>query len=312
LTAPGYRPEAYKQFVDSLDAYYAQQQHTLEGTLGKNGTVFSFLRSDEPRFGTPDHESLRKLTLDDLQAWMAQPLANGCMEVTIVGDVATEEALQLVAKTLGALPARAATKPDFKHEREVKFPTSKAKEFRYASATPRAAAVVCWPTGVGSDTARTRRISALADILNDRLRIKVREELGATYTPEVGATGNDVFPQFGYIAAVLTLEPDQVAKIGPLVATIAAELAQGPISDDEFDRALKPTLASLDSVALDNGYWLGTLNKCQESPEVLDAACGRISDWKSITKAELQAAAKEYLSAGSATVLSIVPSMTSE
>ena len=64
----------------------------------------------------------------------------------------------------------------------------------------------------------------------------------------------------------MTVDPKRVGDIGPLVAKIGGELTTGAISEDEVSRALKPIVASYDS--LDNGYWVGLLIDCQAHPKL--------------------------------------------
>ena len=309
LTAPGYRPESREQFLKCIDGVYEQNEHVL-GQVALNGAA-AFLSSADPRFSVPPRESTRKLTLNDLKAWLAQPLAAGYMEVAIVGDVDPDQALASAAKTFGALPPRAATKPAFAQQREVRFPTPpKTKDIRFVSQIPCSVSVVAWPTPGERDIPRYRRFSVLASVLNNRLFSKVRKELGATYSPAVIQYGSDAFPDYGYLAALVTVDPKQLADIGPLVVKIGAELAAGKIDDDEFQRAMTPVLSSIDD--LDNAYWLNVLSNCQEHPEFLDAARGRKADYNSITKADLEALAKQYLSAEKATIIDVAPTTSTK
>jgi zinc protease len=306
LTAPGYRPEARKPFLEGLESRYAQIEHTPEGAMGSS--VYAFLRSNDPRFCFPTREVVQKLTLDDLKAWLAEPLKSGYMEVAIVGDVDPNQALQLVAKTLGALPPRAAMKPNFTNARDVKFPAApKNKDVHFDSETPRALSVVCWPTPGGRDISRNRRIALLAEVLNDRLRIKVRQELGATYTPEVLSYSSDAFPDFGFVLAAMTVDSKRAAEMGNVAAEIAGDMATGVIGDDEFQRVMKPLLTSLDDVSRDNGYWVNLLGNCQEHPEFLEAARGRKADYQSITKADLESLAKQLFAVDKATIINVTP-----
>ena len=306
LTAPGYRPEARKPFLEGLEGRYAQAEHTPEGAMGSG--VYAFLRSNDPRFCFPAREVMQKFTLDDLKAWLSEPLKSGYMEVAIVGDVDPNQALQLVAKTLGALPPRAAVKPDFAKARDVKFPVApKNKDVHFDSETPRALSVVCWPTPGGRDISRNRRIRLLAELLNDRLRVTVRQELGATYTPEVLSYSSDAFPDFGFVLAAMTVDPKRAAEMGTIAAKIAADMATGTIGDDEYQRAMKPLLSSLDDVGRDNGYWVNLLGNCQEHPEFLEAARGRKADYQSITKADLESLAKQLFTADKATIINVTP-----
>ena len=306
LTAPGYRTEAQHEFLTGLDSLYTELDHTVGGAAVQN--VYPFLRSGDPRFATPNREIMQTRTLDELKSWLAQPLASGYLEVTIVGDVDPDLAMQAVASTLGALPEREAAKPIVASQRALHFPSGHpTKEFQFTSQTPCALSVVSWPTSGSRDVSQDARARVLADILNDRLRLKVRTDLGATYTPSVVRYSSDAFPDFGYMQAGMTVDPNQAQKISSLVAEIADNLATGSISDDEFQRALKPVLASLDEVVKDNVYWLNTLADSQEHPEVLEAARNIVKNYQSITKPEIEALAKQLLSADKATTISLIP-----
>lgn len=304
IAEPAYRDEGRDRLLGGLDGFYAQFDHSAEGVIASR--VMPFLQGNDERFQLPSPKALTKLTMKDVERWLAKPLRSGYMEVAIVGDVDVDLALQLTAKTLGALPVRDAVKPAFADRQKINFPASpKLKEFRFDSPAPRAISMVCWPTAGQRDESLSRRIGVLAAVLNNRVFFKVRQELGASYSPDVRAETAEAYPDFGYVAAELTVEPKKAAEIGPLVAKIGADLAAGPISDDEFERAIKPIVRSYDT--LYNGYWLSLLTDCQTSPSCLDDARRVKADYASITKAEIQQLAKQYFSAGKATVINVVP-----
>ena len=75
------------------------------------------------------------------------------------------------------------------------------KSYTIASEIPKGNVVIYWPTTDGFDVKRARRLSLLASVLNDRLRVKVREEIGGTYSPNAGSNASDTFPGYGYIQA---------------------------------------------------------------------------------------------------------------
>ncbi len=304
LTSPGYRDEARDHILAGSENMYAQLEHTPEGVLSNE--AFSFLRSGDPRFSVPARDVLKKFTMKDVQAWLAEPLRRGYMEVVVVGDVDPDQAIQLAAKTLGALPERAGVKPEFDRQSKLQFPAApKLKEFRFDSKTPRAVSMVCWPTPGARDQIIARRLNVLKAVLDDRLRIKVRQELGDTYTPQVVLYSSDAYPDYGYLAAVMTVDPKRVGDIGSLVARIGGELTKDAISEDEVSRALKPIVASYD--ALDNGYWVGLLIDCQAHPTCLEDARREKSDYQSMKTADIESLAKKYLSADKATIVNVAP-----
>jgi zinc protease len=309
LTAPGYRDEAARQFEKNLDPLYTQLKHTAEGVM--NNEVVAFMHSGDPRWGFPKMEELKQRTLAEVKEWLTPALQQEYLEVTVLGDINTEAALEAVAKTLGALPKRAEKKPAYEKERAVAFPKPEAsKNFTFETEIPKAIATIYWPTTDMSNIQRTRRLTLLGSILDDRLRIKVREELGDTYSPACYHVASDTFTGYGYMTTMIECKPELAGSLTKLVIEIAEKLATGPITDDEFDRAMKPMIAQLEQMRRDNRYWSMNVLRCsQEHPERLDWARTFVSDFTGIKKEEVQALAKEYLGAKRAVSAGIIPTV---
>jgi len=310
LTAPGYRLEAQQHLRDGLDTIYSQIEHTAEGAAMV--TIPVFLRDNDRRFGFPQREKMAKFTMDELREWLTPALQKGYLEVGIVGDVDPEKALPLIAKTLGALPERAAVKPDYSSQKKLKFPWElRHKEVDFVSDVPRAMVCVAWDMSAQRNIKNDRRLSILGDILEDRLRLKIRQEIGATYTPQVMTSKSEAFADFGYLAAVMMLETTRMDEVSKLTAKIGEELSvAGAITDDEFDRAMKPMIASLTD--LDNEYWMDVVGDCQERPQYLEAARNREQDFKSITKEEIAKLAQAAFAPGKAVILTVAPAKKAE
>lgn len=307
LTAPGYRDEAARQFQNNLEPMYVQLRHTAAGVM--NDKVVSFIHGGDPRFTFPDIEEMRKRSLTELEAWLTPALTRDWLEVSITGDVEAKAALDAVTRTLGALPERAGEKPAYEKERRITFPQGpQTRDFPFETEIPKAISILYWQTGDMRDIQRTRRLSMLASILDDRLRLKVREELGETYSPACYHVANDTFTGYGYMTAMIECKPEQAAFLAKLVTEIAAGVAAGPISADEFERAQKPLLTQVEQMRRDNRYWSqNVVRNCQEHPERLDWAASLLSDFGAITLEELQKLAATYLGADRAVAVKIMP-----
>src|SRR6185503_18673951 len=115
------------------------------------------------------------------------------------------------------------------------------------------------------DPRRGRRLVILANILQDRLRIKVREELGATYSAGTQSESSQIFPGYGYLSASIDVEPSMAAKISAFAIDIADELSRKGVTDDEFARAREPVLSYFRQSLRENSYWLNAvLRSAQE------------------------------------------------
>ncbi|MDZ4287324.1 MAG: insulinase family protein, partial [Prosthecobacter sp.] len=307
LTAPGYRDEAERQFRRNLEPMYVQLKHTAEGVMMDK--IVPFIHSDDPRFGFPPIETMQKRSLAELKAWLTPALTGDYLEVSLVGDVDPKAALAAITKTLGALPKREAKKPEYSSERAVPFPKGPLdKDFPFTTEIPKAISAIYWPTDDMRDIQRTRRLTLLGAVLDDRLRVQVREELGETYSPACYHVASDTFTHYGYMTAMVECKPEQAKSIGDLVRKIANDLATGKISDDEFERAKLPQLTQIEQMRRDNRYWAqNVVRNPQEHPERLDWSRSLLSDFAGIKRQELEALAKEYLGSKRAVVANILP-----
>jgi zinc protease len=306
LTDAGWRPEALRQARKGLEQMYAGFEHTANGPMATE--VANLLAGGDPRFGLPAKEVMMARNLDEAKAWLAPQLAHGALEISLVGDLEVEAAIAAVAQTFGALPPRAA-KPALDDLKKVKFPAEPfTKDYTIASEIPKGNVVVYWPTTDGLDVKRARRLNMLALVLNDRLRVKVREEIGGTYSPSAGSNASDTFAGYGYIQAGCVVDPVMAAKISDVLVAIGDDLAKNGVTDEELNRARQPALTAAKESLRTNNYWGGSvLARAQEKPEVLDWARTRLPDLEAITAAELSALAKSYLGLARVSRVTILP-----
>lgn len=306
LTDPGYRLEALRQAQKGIEQLYLSFEHTAQGPLSTE--VPNLMANGDPRFGLPAKEVLMARTLDETRAWLTPQLTRGAIEVAVVGDLDIEAAIDAVAKTLGALPSRE-PKLVLTDLRKVSFPQKPfTKEYTIASEIPKGVVQIYWPTTDSLDIKRTRRMTMLAEIFSDRLRLKVRQELGGTYSPEVDNAPSDTFPGYGFLTVSIDVDPAKAGKITEVVLTIADDLATKGATNDELERARQPVLTQTRESLRTNGYWLGNvLLRAQEKPAVLDWARTRIPDLESISTAEINALAKTYLPSARAFRVTVLP-----
>ncbi len=295
ITNPGFREEAESEFDRALDALYQQLEHTPSGFVADE--VATYLHDGDARFGFPTKEALAALTREQALEWVRSDLQQGYLEITLIGDFDKELAVKELANTFGSLPARAEKKPAYEKERLVKFPAGGTKEFLFESEIPKALTVAHWPTVDIFDIRTTRRLGMLSSIFDDRLRIKIREELGDAYSPFAHNLPSDTWTGYGYLFTSVTVDPAQTDKVSKVMAEIAADLATGTsINEDELDRAKKPQIVTIQEMRRTNRYWLGSvLEASQEYPQRLDWSRSFIEDYENITVAEINELAKKFL-----------------
>ena len=306
ITDPGFRPEAARQVRKWIDQVYLSFAHTAGGPF--NLEIARLLAGGDSRFGLPAKEEMLRRNLDEVKAWLLPELQRGAIEIAIVGDLDVEATIAAVGRTLGALPTRA-PKPELAERRRVAFPAEPfTREFAIETEIPKGQIAIYWPTTDGREVQRARRLNVLGEVLNDRLREKVREELGDAYSPNIHSVAGDLYPGYGYYHAAVTVDPPRAAQVADIVVQIAEDLAKNGVTAEELERAKKPILTSLRESARTNPYWLGSvLSRAQEKPAVLDWARSRYADHEAISTAELSQFAQAYLGQRRASRVTILP-----
>lgn len=308
VSDPGFRPEARRVFLRQLDGFYTRLKSDPMMIL--RDRVEQALAGGDPRFGFPERETLEARSLDELSEWMGPALRDGYMEVAVVGDFSDEEAIiEAVRETLGALPERRNSYAVHEGARAVSVHENlSARDFRYSTETNRAMATVNWPTTGQRDIKEVRRLSLLASVFSDRMRVKIREAIGEAYSPYAYNTSSEVYPQFGYLRALVGVAPERAEMIEEILLSIAEDLVEDGVTEDELVRAVEPVKNQIEEYRRSNRYWLGSvLQRAQVQPERLEWARSFAEFWDTVTVEELNRLADRYLRTEEAIPVRVLP-----
>ncbi|MCI5145509.1 MAG: insulinase family protein [Candidatus Electrothrix sp. AR3] len=303
LYDPAFRSDAFRRVRKKLEQMYAQLQGSVEGMMELQGE--QFLAGGNQRYGSVQQEKLAKLTLKELQDWLAPILQHEGLEISVVGDFDQKEILRLVGTYFGDQRKARAQHP--KGE-QIIFPAGKNLTLKVDTASNKAQVTVAWPTDDFWDIARTRRLSVLASVLDDRLRKQIREDLGAAYSPYVYNHSSVVDPGYGVLRSVMVVDPPQAVALGNKLKQVGAQLASGKVTAEELERAIEPALTSIRDMVRTNRYWLeSVLLHSGRHPQRLEWPQTIQPDFAAITAIELTNLAKQYLSAEKAAEVILLP-----
>ncbi len=306
FTAPGFRAEGEAQWRNLVGAFIPTLDSQPGGVYQRD--VTRILASGDTRYGIPSEAALKALNFTALKPIVAQSFVSGPVEIAIVGDIDEARAVALVAKTFGALPARAADRPDYTKGQSIRFPADrKPITLTHGGKPDQGIAAIFWQTTDGKDSRKAAQLDLLAGIIDLLATEELREKLGATYGANVGSTASDTLPGYGYLSLVSTIDPKQADIVFAAVDGIAATLAKAPPTADIMNRARNPKLERIIRARRENGRWLGLLDEAQSSPKDLDDYRNAEAMLKAITPLEIQALAKQYMAAKDALRVKIVP-----
>lgn len=301
LTDPGLRAAPFEQIKAFFPQILAQQLATPGGAFGIQAS--GLLASGDKRETVPAASDIAAFTLDELKQGVVQGLSNGPIDIVMVGDVTVDDAVAAVASTFAALPTRAPAAQPLPGSDQRRFPAPTAQPVRLTHTGPaeQALGYIAWPTtDAVDDRTEARKVSILAEVFKLRVLDEIREKQALAYSPRVGSSASDVFKGYGSIFVMAETAADKIPAFYAAVDAITASLRDTPITEDELNRARLPTIESLRRSQAGNEYWLGQLEDLAAKPATLEQIQSHISDLESFTVADIQAAARQYLTADTA------------
>ena len=145
-------------------------------------------------------------------------------------------------------------------------------------------------------------------MLEDRLRVKIREELGATYSPQVISQPSRSITGFGLMRSALIVAPDQARSLAQVIQEVAEGLGKAGVSEDALHRAQEPMLTSIKDSKQDNRYWMESVLKLSSRhPRQLQWPLSIMEEFRAITADELTALAQQYLRPEQAAIVIVNP-----
>lgn len=291
LHDPAFQLESFRRSRENLRRMYDQLAGTVEGVQQIQGE--RFLAGSSPEFGLPGWDQVESIELTQIRDWLAPMLTREPLEINVVGDIAPQEAIRLIGHYFGAEHRQAG---EVAPTRAIVFPAGEQRRLQAVSSIDRALLTVAWQTSDFWDIGRTRRLNLLAAVFDDRLRVQIREELGATYAPQVISQPSRATPGFGLLKCSLIVAPDQAEPLAKVIGEVAASLASKGIGEDELRRALEPTLTSIKDIKRNNRYWLeSVLNLSSRHPQQLQWPLTILEGFAAIKAEELTELARQYL-----------------
>jgi zinc protease len=305
VSDPGWRPAGWDRIRGYSGTIHDQLASTPGGVFSRDAGIL--LHSGDRRWAIPSREEMAASSIADARAVLERPLAQGPIEVVIVGDINVDEAIRQTAATFGALPPRADVAVP---AATIRFPagTSEPIQRTHNGRADQGLAYIAWPSAdFFSDIRRSRALNLLSDVFQLRLLQEIRERQGTTYSPRAGHAASETFAGYGVLSAQIEARPEALAGFLRDAERIAASLRDTPVDADELQRALRPRLETVQRQRNGNVWWLGNLGRIQDDPRVAASITSQIADYQAVTPADLQRLAREYLQPGRAWKMIVTP-----
>jgi zinc protease len=303
---PGFRESGLALSKTRYRQQYEELIRTPEGIMAAEGS--RFLAGGDPRFGLAAPVQIKNVTMGEVEKWLRPVFAGAPLEVSIVGDLDAEQMTALAKTYLGALGKRATPEKVYPIAEGPLFPAGQKRVFNLDTRLDKAVVRISYPTDDAWNVIKTRQMSMLSQVLSERLRLRVREKLGASYSPYMYNSASRIYEGYGVMTAVVNLAPDAADTIAEEVKTLIDELLRDGVTDEELALVKKPLLNHLSVMRRNNNYWLvSVMGDSFRHPERLNWATHIVAGYENVTGADLTDLARTYLKNENSALTVILP-----
>jgi zinc protease len=308
LTDPGYRREGEVRYRREIANWFLRKDATPGGAIA--AAIGGILSDDDPRFTVQPRDAYQKLSFRQLRKTLSERFAHGAIELGLVGDINEDAAIELVGKTLGALPKR---ESDFLPRESARVrpftPDRSPRTVTHTGEPDQALLQLTWPTTDESDPVTVQRLELLERVVQIELDEEIREKLGKAYSPSARSAPSRVWRGYGTFALSAPVDVADVEQTRAAIRAVMRRLVSEPVSPDTLERARRPLIERYDNALKGNGGWMQLAARAQSEGFRIDRFLAAKAIIESISPADLQETAAQYLAPDSAVEVLALPAV---
>jgi zinc protease len=305
FTAPRRDPEAFQAFQARARSYLENRDRDPSSALAD--TLQVTLTSHNPRSRPMTPERFSELDLDSALRFYRDRFADaGDFTFVIVGNVDTTALRPMVESWLGSLPS--AGRVERWRDVGVRAPDGVVTRAVHRGLEPKAdTRLVFHGAAERTDLAERYAMAAMAQVLDMRLRDKLREELGGTYGASVSSSlSREPRPEF-LVSIAFGSSPERVDELTRAVFAEVARMKTAEPLKEELAKVQEIMRRSLETGLEQNGYWLGQILSYDRQQLPLSEIASERRYVDALTPAMIRAAALRYLNERQYVLVSLLP-----
>jgi len=233
--------------------------------------------ASDSRHALLELEDVSRLTRDAAQQWLTERLAEGAIEVSIVGDMPRARAAELAATYVGSVPGRDRITPStLASRRDVERRDGPVNvDLTIESLAPTAFVFGGFYGADEADVDDVLKMSLAAQILRSRMVQELREERGLVYSIGASSQPADAYPGFGRFFAASPADPGKADELASAIHEMYADFANDGPTQEELDTAKLQLANILDETMKEPSFWTQRLSdmtyRGRALSDVLDA-----------------------------------------
>ncbi|MGE3510096.1 MAG: M16 family metallopeptidase [Vicinamibacterales bacterium] len=308
FTAPGDDPQAFDLLQRQLTSMVANRGRNPSEVFGERIDQLNTSNHYTSRPLTPEAvAALNRSTMVDFYRARFSNAADFTM--FIVGAFDVDTVLPLVAQYVGSLPSTGVRVSKYE-PLGITFPKGVERATVEKGQEPRSQTVMSFFADPSPDPLEQERIGAAATVLETALRDMLREELGQTYTVNVGVSQQLPQRGDGHVQISFGAAPENIQAMTERVLAEVKRLQQEGPTADLTTRAKESARRGYETALKQNSYWLRRL----QSIHMLGGDPGdiltRTSRIDSLTPAVLRDTFQRFLPLDRYTVVTLLPART--
>lgn len=250
----------------------------------------------EPRLGLLEPEQADRHTAESATQWLRQIMSSGPIEVSIVGDISKERALELVERYIGSLPSRERVSAGhFDKLRKMERPRGPIVASKLMATTTDISILMSGFYGVEPKDLRDVRLMNMATkVLSSRAIQDIREKMQLAYGPQVISNPSAEYPRLGLVLFASTTDPRKVESLRAAVTSLYDTFAKDGPSEGEVETAHKQFDNTLETQMREPSYWATRLATLDFRGNRLDDVVGAVAAYRSFTAPEIREAFNRY------------------
>ncbi len=271
--------------------------------------INTIMPENEHRNRPLEIEDVQRLTRSQAQDWLLANVRTAPMEVTIVGDIQQDQALELVRVYLGSLPSRERiSDTTFDSLRVIQRPVGPlTSEKEISTQTPVAIAFVGFFGADARDVEDARLLSMATRILQTRLIEQVREGAQLMYSPRIQSSPSLVYPGYGLVYAAGPTDPAKTGELVTMLSGIMEEFKKSGPSQEELDVAKGQVANDLAERMIQPRFWSGQISEMTYRGRQLDDIANAPEQYESFTVEQIQDAFARYFTPESSVRVVVKP-----
>jgi zinc protease len=250
---------------------------------------------------------VNRLTLSDAQNWFDRIARNSAIEVTVVGDLPLDKAVDMVGKYVGSLPDRKGTFSDLDSLRKLDRPGGPyIKTVEFTSITP-TAMVLAGYLGCEDTDADRRPLSVASMILTDRMIQRIRIKDNLVYSISCNSLPGQGIYGLGQIFAAAPTDPKNTDRLADTISEMFKTLADSGPTEEELSTAKKQMANTLDTQMKTPDFWIAHLSSLNYHHHSLAELCQLPDVFNTFTTLQIRDTLRKYVTPAGEIRLTAVP-----